>query len=44
VLLFNLTGHGLMDMAAYNQYLSGNLTNYAMSQEEVEKNLADFSL
>lgn len=44
VLLFNLTGHGLMDMAAYNQYLSGNLTNYAMSKEEVEKNLADFSL
>ncbi len=44
VLLFNLTGHGLMDMAAYNQYLSGNLTNYAMSQEEVEKNLADFTL
>lgn len=44
VLLFNLTGHGLMDMAAYNQYLSGNLANYAMSQEEVEKNLADFSL
>ncbi len=44
VLLFNLTGHGLMDMAAYNQYLSGNLTNYAMSREEVEKNLADFSL
>ena len=44
VLLFNLTSHGLMDMAAYNQYLSGNLTNYAMSKEEVEKNLADFSL
>ncbi len=44
VLLFNLTGHGLMDMAAYNQYLSGNLTNYAMSDEEVEKNLANFSL
>ena len=44
VLLFNLTGHGLMDMAAYNQYLSGNLTNYAMSKEDVEKNLADFSL
>uniref|UniRef100_A0A2I2K923 tryptophan synthase n=1 Tax=feces metagenome TaxID=1861841 RepID=A0A2I2K923_9ZZZZ len=44
VLLFNLTGHGLMDMTAYNQYLSGNLTNYAMSDAEVEKNLADFSL
>lgn len=26
-ILFNLTGHGLMDMAAYDQYLSGNLMN-----------------
>ena len=25
VILFNLTGHGLMDMAAYDQYLAGNL-------------------
>lgn len=25
VLLFNLTGHGLMDMTAYDQYLRGNL-------------------
>ncbi|MCQ2084312.1 MAG: TrpB-like pyridoxal phosphate-dependent enzyme [Bacteroidaceae bacterium] len=39
VLLFNLTGHGLMDMTAYNQFLSGNLVNYAMSSEEVEENL-----
>ncbi len=27
VILFNLTGHGLMDMSAYDQYLSGNLIN-----------------
>lgn len=39
VLLFNLTGHGLMDMSAYNQFLSGNLVNYAMSDEEVTENL-----
>ncbi len=39
VLLFNLTGHGLMDMTAYNQFLSGNLVNYAMSEQEVEDNL-----
>lgn len=25
VILFNLTGHGLMDMSAYDQYLRGNL-------------------
>lgn len=27
VILFNLTGHGLMDMYSYDQYLQGNLTN-----------------
>lgn len=26
-LLFNLTGHGLLDMTSYDQYLAGNLTN-----------------
>ncbi len=39
VLLFNLTGHGMMDMAAYSQYLSGNLTNYSLSNEEIERQL-----
>lgn len=28
VILFNLTGHGLMDMSAYDQFLAGNLVNY----------------
>ena len=28
VILFNLTGHGLMDMASYDQYLRGNLINF----------------
>ena len=30
VILFNLTGHGMMDMAAYDQYLAGNLVNYTL--------------
>lgn len=37
VLLFNLTGHGLMDMSAYDQYLRGNLINYSISDEEIKK-------
>ena len=37
VLLFNLTGHGLMDMSAYDQYLRGNLINYSISDEDIEK-------
>ena len=28
VILFNLSGHGLIDMTAYEQYLNGDLINY----------------
>ncbi len=28
-ILFNLSGHGLVDMSAYEQYLSGNLRNFS---------------
>ena len=41
VILFNLSGHGLIDMSAYDQYLSGNLTNYTLPEEEIEKSLKD---
>lgn len=41
VILFNLSGHGLIDMAAYDKYLSGDLQNYALSDEEIAKNLAE---
>lgn len=37
VLVFNLTGHGLMDMSAYDQYLQGNLINYNLSDADIEK-------
>ena len=28
VILFNLSGHGLIDMSAYDKYLSGDMVNY----------------
>ncbi|WP_455628596.1 TrpB-like pyridoxal phosphate-dependent enzyme [Parabacteroides chinchillae] len=40
-ILFNLSGHGLIDMAAYDQYLAGDLTNYEVTDEDVAKNLAE---
>ena len=40
VILFNLSGHGLIDMSAYDQYLSGNLQNYEVTDEDVAKNIA----
>ena len=39
VILFNLSGHGLIDMAAYDQYFAGDLGNYELTDEEVNKNL-----
>lgn len=41
VILFNLSGHGLIDMAAYDQFLAGNLVNYEVTDEDVARNLAD---
>ena len=40
-ILFNLSGHGLIDMAAYDQYLAGDLPNYEVTDEEVAKNLSE---
>lgn len=38
-ILFTLSGHGLIDMAAYDQYLSGDLSNHELSDDEIGKNL-----
>lgn len=40
-ILFCLSGHGLIDMTAYDSYLNGDLQNYAVSDTEIEKNLED---
>ena len=39
-ILFNLSGHGLIDMTAYDQYLAGDLTNYELPQDEIDRNVA----
>lgn len=40
VILFNLSGHGLVDMAAYDQYLAGDLVNYSLSDEDIAANVS----
>lgn len=40
-ILFNLSGHGLIDMAAYDQYLAGDLLNYNLPEEEIAKNIKE---
>lgn len=34
-ILFNLSGHGLIDMAAYDRYLAGDLANYEVPQSDI---------
>ncbi|MFW6102662.1 MAG: TrpB-like pyridoxal phosphate-dependent enzyme [Chloroflexota bacterium] len=40
-ILFNHSGHGHVDMAAYDAYLSGKLEDYEYPQEKIEECLAD---
>ncbi len=37
VILFNLSGHGLIDMPSYSQYLNGDLINFKVSDEDIMK-------
>lgn len=35
-ILFNLSGHGLIDMAAYDRYFAGDLANYEVPQSDIQ--------
>ena len=39
-ILFNLSGHGLIDMTAYDQYLAGDLTNYELPDDIIKENVS----
>ncbi|MBM3251358.1 MAG: TrpB-like pyridoxal phosphate-dependent enzyme [Candidatus Omnitrophica bacterium] len=39
VILFNYSGHGLMDLAGYEKFLLGKLDEYSLPEEELEKSL-----
>ena len=41
VILFNLSGHGLIDMTAYDQFINGDLQNYSISDETIQKNVSE---
>jgi tryptophan synthase beta chain len=45
VILFNFSGHGLLDLGAYVKYFSGDLVDYRLPDEEIlesEKIFADY--
>ena len=39
VIVFNFTGHGLLDLVGYEKYMTGQLTDYEYPEEEIAKNL-----
>ncbi|WP_281801994.1 TrpB-like pyridoxal phosphate-dependent enzyme [Segatella maculosa] len=39
VILFCLSGHGLIDMPSYDSFINGDLRNYSISDSEIEENL-----
>lgn len=41
VILFNYSGHGLMDLTGYDAFLSGKLIDYSLPDEELEKYTAE---
>ena len=40
VILFNLSGHGLIDMPSYDSFINGDLRNYEITDEEIAKSLS----
>jgi len=43
VILLNWSGHGLMDLTGYEAFLSGELSNYALPEEQIKKALDDIA-
>ena len=41
VILFNLSGHGLIDINAYDKYLAGDLVNGEVSDEYIHENIEE---
>jgi tryptophan synthase beta chain len=39
VILFNWSGHGLMDLAGYENFLQGKLVDYPLPEDEMQKSL-----
>lgn len=40
-ILFNLCGHGHFDLGAYEQYLSGKIVDFEVTQEQIQASLAE---
>jgi tryptophan synthase beta chain len=43
VILMNLSGHGLMDLLGYQKFLAGQLSDYSLPKEEIDRAEAEIS-
>jgi len=41
VIIMNWSGHGIMDLSAYDSYISGKLEDYVLPDEEIQKLIRD---
>ena len=39
-ILFNLSGHGLVDMASYDRYFAGDLSDYELTEADLSKSIS----
>jgi len=40
VILFNFSGHGMLDLVGYDKYMTGQLTDFEYPEEDIARNLA----
>jgi tryptophan synthase beta chain len=38
-ILFNLSGHGLIDMGSYDRFFAGDLANYELTEDDLAKSI-----
>jgi tryptophan synthase beta chain len=43
VILFNFSGHGLMDLVGYDKYMTGQLSKHELDEKEIARNLAEIA-
>jgi tryptophan synthase beta chain len=41
IILFNMSGHGLLDLPSYDAFLEGKLIDYPLPEEDLKKSLAN---
>lgn len=43
VIVFNFSGHGILDLSAYESYLSGKLRDYELTEDEISKLIGELN-